>query len=280
MIIFKKAAQLTHYVLEQKMHGKKIGFVPTMGALHNGHLSLIQHSKEQTDITVCSIFVNPTQFNNKEDFQRYPISVENDIEKLCMAACDVLFLPDIAEIYPPNYPKKQYDLGYIETILEGHYRPGHFQGVCQVVDRLIQIVSPDTLFLGQKDFQQCMVVKRLLELTDQENKVQLTIVPTVREENGLAMSSRNLRLNDEEKQTATVIYHTLSNLKHHLSDTPLSELENEASKQLTAQNFKVDYVSIANANTLQPAQNTSEPLVALVAATIDSVRLIDNMLLN
>src|ERR671912_2232392 len=143
MILFKKAKNLSNYISKQKKSNLKIGFIPTMGALHEGHLSLIAASKKENAVTVCSIFVNPTQFNNQEDFKHYPITIEKDIEKLLNAGCDILFLPPREEIYPQGFVAKKYDLGELETVLEGLYRPGHFQGVCQVVDKLMEIVQPD-----------------------------------------------------------------------------------------------------------------------------------------
>ncbi|HUP11867.1 MAG TPA: pantoate--beta-alanine ligase, partial [Niastella sp.] len=165
MIIFKYADQLARYIEQQKKAGKLIGFVPTMGALHNGHITLINLCQQGTAVTVCSIFVNPTQFNNPTDYQLYPNTIEKDIEKLEAAGCDILFLPAIAEMYPQGTTNlEHYDLGYLETLLEGKFRPGHFQGVCQVMNRLLTMVKPHKLFMGQKDYQQCMVVSRLLQL--------------------------------------------------------------------------------------------------------------------
>lgn len=279
MIILKKADQLSFLIEQQKKSGKKIGFVPTMGALHKGHLSLIETCKNSSDITVCSIFVNPTQFNNPEDFQHYPITVEKDILQLIEAKCDVLFLPSVEEIYPPDYQKKIYPLGEIENILEGFYRPGHFQGVCEVVNRLLEIVQPDNLYMGQKDFQQCMVIKKLLQITGRENQIHLTIVPTVREKNGLAMSSRNLRLSEEQRQLATAISQQLFFIKENISTQPIEQLKQTAKEQLTQKGFAVDYVEIADANDLSsPKKN--KPLIALIAASIGNIRLIDNMLLS
>src|SRR5215217_1370627 len=179
MIIFKQARQLTLHIESLRNNGKTIGFVPTMGALHQGHLSLIEHSKQKSDVTVCSIFINPTQFNNPEDFLKYPVTQEQDILLLANASCDILFLPQKEEIYQPGFEPKHYELGYLETILEGLHRPGHFQGVCQVVDILLNIVQPHFLFLGQKDYQQCMVISTLLELRGSKEK--LIFVPTIRE---------------------------------------------------------------------------------------------------
>jgi len=280
MIVFKEAKLLTAYLENEKKTRKKIGFVPTMGALHQGHLSLIHSAESNNDITVCSVFVNPTQFNNPEDFKHYPITIEKDIEQLITAGCDVLFLPSVEEIYPPGYVKKHYDLGAIENSLEGFYRPGHFQGVCQVVDRLLQIVIPDNLYMGQKDFQQCMVVKKLLELIGKSNSVHLNISPTIREENGLALSSRNLRLSSDQKELATSIYKELSAIKENFSSQPIELLKQSAKKHLEEKGFAVDYVEIANATDLAPVQNSSQSSVALIAAGIGQVRLIDNLILN
>jgi pantoate--beta-alanine ligase len=280
MILFKQAGALTEHLQSQKNTGKTVGFVPTMGALHEGHLSLIDQCTSGNDITVCSIFINPTQFNNPEDFKHYPVTISKDIEQLVAAGCDILFLPSTSEIYPTGYLKKHYDLGSIEHNLEGHYRPGHFQGVCEVVDRLLDIITPDNLYLGQKDFQQCMVIKKLLEITGRAVKVDLHICPTKRESSGLAMSSRNLRLTRQEKELAVSIYKELKNIKVNLPQTPLETLKKNAKEHLTKQGFLVDYVEIAKGGDLAPSENASEADVALVAATIGNVRLIDNLLLN
>lgn len=280
MIIFKLSDQLSAYCEKERKAGLKIGFVPTMGALHQGHLSLIEASMTQNDITICSIFINPTQFNNKEDFKNYPVTLEQDIERLISAGCDVLFQPPVEEVYPTAFVSKEYNLGQMEHILEGFYRPGHFQGVCQVVERLLSIIHPHVLYLGQKDFQQCMVVKRLLELMQDTPSIRLEVIPTVREADGLAMSSRNLRLTEAQRQIAPVIYHTLSGIKQNLHTKSLVQLEEEAKENLQKNTFVVDYVSIVNANTLAPAQSTTEPLVAVVAAFLGDIRLIDNLILN
>jgi pantoate--beta-alanine ligase len=280
MIIFKQAKPLSDYLQKEKQNPQKIGFVPTMGALHDGHLSLIAASKPGNDLIVCSIFVNPTQFNNPQDFKHYPITIEQDIEQLLSVGCDILFLPSVEEIYPQGYQARKYDLGALENQLEGFYRPGHFQGVCQVVDRLLEIVSPDNLYMGQKDFQQCMVVKKLLELTGKTDSTHLTISPTIREVSGLAMSSRNLRLDAGEKELATSIYKELATIKDNLHSDALDHLKKTARKHLTEKGFEVDYVEIAKVSDLSPATTTTEPLVALVAATLGKVRLIDNLILN
>lgn len=279
-MIFKNAERLNTYLVQQKKQQHSIGFVPTMGALHQGHLSLIEESKKNNALSVCSIFVNPTQFNNASDFQNYPYSLEKDIDQLIATGCDVVFLPAIEEIYPPAQSKKIYELGDIEKILEGVFRPGHFQGVCQVVDKLLQIVQPHNLYLGQKDFQQCMVIKKLLTLIHLENKIQLQIVPTVRESDGLAMSSRNLRLNETERKNASAIFKALQFVKNNINHQKFEQLKLQAIKYLEHAGFKVDYVEIANISNLSVAENKEEPIVALAAATINNIRLIDNLVLN
>jgi pantoate--beta-alanine ligase len=214
MILFKKASPLLQRLDQARKSGQRIGFVPTMGALHEGHLALLQACRKESDIVVCSIFVNPTQFNNPTDYQLYPNTIEKDIRLLVEAGCDVLFLPSKEEMYPAGFQARHYDLGELETILEGMYRPGHFQGVCQAVDRLLQIVKPHQIYFGQKDYQQCMVVKKLLTLTGREN-ILLKIIPTQRDAKGLALSSRNLRLAPEQREKALALYQTLTFLKAH-----------------------------------------------------------------
>jgi pantoate--beta-alanine ligase len=283
MILFKKAIDLRNYLDIQRTQGKKYGFVPTMGALHEGHISLLDSSKNIDELTVCSIFVNPTQFNDPADFEKYPITLEKDIAMLESAGCDILFLPPVAEMYPKGTnPALHYDLGYLETILEGRYRPGHFQGVCMVVHRLLEIVKPDNLYIGQKDYQQCMVIKKLIDLIGLRNLVKLNISPTLRNADGLAMSSRNMRLNDEERKKATAIYQTLCYIKDKLNNGSLLQLKEKGTAMLTEKGFKVDYVEIADADNLQPVDHWDgkQKLVALAAAHLNQVRLIDNILLN
>lgn len=283
MILFKKAIDLRNYLDIQRTQGKKYGFVPTMGALHEGHISLLDSSKKVDEITVCSIFVNPTQFNDPADFEKYPITLEKDIALLETTGCDILFLPPVAEMYPKGTnPVLHYDLGYLETILEGRYRPGHFQGVCMVVHRLLEIVKPDNLYIGQKDYQQCMVIKKLIDLIGLGDLVKINISPTLRNTDGLAMSSRNMRLNDEERKKATSIYQTLCYIKDILNNGSLRQLKEKGTAMLTEKGFKVDYVEIADADNLQPADHWDgeQKLVALAAAHLNQVRLIDNILLN
>lgn len=281
MIIFKKAADIGIFLQQKRQKNPKTGFVPTMGALHQGHISLIESARSENDVVVCSIFVNPTQFNDPKDFQNYPITIENDIDLLEKAGCDALFLPAVEEMYPAGLEnKKTYALGYLETVLEGRYRPGHFQGVCQVVHRLLTIVPADRLYLGQKDFQQCMVIRKMIEL---ENlPVETVICPTLRETDGLAMSSRNMRLDKEAREKAVEISRTLLHIKSSLKAGDLSELKTAAVEQLNRTGFKTDYVEIADADTLEliGRWDGKQKLVALCAAFLGEVRLIDNMLLQ
>src|SRR5579871_1248502 len=281
MILFKRSLELINH-LQAKVNAKlKIGFAPTMGALHQGHISLITESKKNCDITVCSIFVNPTQFNDPKDFQKYPVTLEKDIALLEGAGTDVLFLPDVTELYPAGTSGlEQYDLGRLETLLEGKYRPGHFQGVCQVMNRLLKLVMPQHLFMGQKDYQQCMVVKKLIELINL--KTIFHTCPTMREIDGLAMSSRNMRLNEEERKNAVAIYEALIYIKKNISSITIDKLIEHAKSILEKNNFRIDYVEIADAGTLQlkDAYSGKEKLVALVAAFQNQVRLIDNMIIS
>jgi pantoate--beta-alanine ligase len=275
MILFKKTDDLNRYLDQQRKSGSTIGFVPTLGALHEGHISLIAISKKTTTLTVCSIFVNPTQFNDPKDFQKYPVTIENDIILLENIGADVLFLPELNEMYPGGTKDLEtYDLGSLETILEGKYRPGHFQGVCQVMRRLLQLVKPDDLFMGQKDYQQCMVVKRLIHLMGWT--ITFYACPIIRETDGLAMSSRNVRLTPDERQRATAIYRALLSIA---SSTSPNTAIAHAQKILEDAQFKIDYIAIADAKTLQPVDPGTKGAVALIAAFQGEVRLIDNMIL-
>ncbi|TDX02210.1 pantoate--beta-alanine ligase [Dinghuibacter silviterrae] len=302
MVICKTVADLRAY-LSSRPRGPRLGFIPTMGALHDGHASLIREAKAGGRFTVCSVFVNPTQFNDPADFQKYPKTIESDILLLEQAGVDVLFLPSVSEIYPTGVVlTKHYDLGYLETVLEGAYRPGHFQGVCQVVERLLRIVQPDDLYMGQKDYQQCMVIRRLIEL--EQLPVVLVVCPIRREADGLAMSSRNLRLDAVHREGATAIYEALEMIRRRVSEVlaaplgsaparrgsgaapeaaaaPLAPITAEARASLEAKGFRVDYVEIADGTTLQLLESWDgrAPAVALIAAFWGEVRLIDNEVL-
>ncbi|MET0635217.1 MAG: pantoate--beta-alanine ligase [Chitinophagaceae bacterium] len=281
MILFRKADDLTDFLLKQRNNGLRTGFVPTMGALHQGHISLIRQARESNDLVICSVFINPTQFNDPSDFEKYPVTIENDVDLLQAAGCDILFFPSVDEMYPPGLPVKTYDLGFLETILEGKFRPGHFQGVCRVIDRFLTLIHPDNFYLGQKDYQQCLVVRRLITILGLEQQVSLVITPTLRDPDGLAMSSRNTRLSPDQREQAVNIFRALSSIAAGMNQFPPELLISDAVARLESEGFRVDYVEIASANDLQPYQTTlpEEPLVALAAAFLGDVRLIDNMLL-
>jgi pantoate--beta-alanine ligase len=283
MTIFKKANDLRFFLKGFKAPAKKTGFIPTMGALHKGHISLIAESKQKDDLTVCSIFVNPVQFNDLRDYEKYPVTIEKDILMLEQAGCDILFFPSVKEIYP-NGPlqDKQYHLGYLETELEGRYRPGHFQAVCMVMDKLLAIINPTNLYLGRKDYQQCMVIKKLIDELELDQLIHIKICSTLRESDGLAMSSRNIRLSPEERKKANAIYKALEFMKQNLEAGNLDDLKEKANRILTKNGFKPDYVEITRATNLQRITqwDGKMKIVGLVAAYMNEVRLIDNLPLN
>lgn len=283
MILLKKIADLHKWLDGQRKKGKSLGFAPTMGALHEGHISLIKYAQKDNDHTICSIFVNPTQFNDPKDFEKYPITFEKDISLLEAAGCTVLFLPSLAEMYPHGLKaSRNYDLGFLETILEGKFRPGHFQGVCMVVHRLLEIVNPDNLYLGQKDYQQCMVIEKLVSLIGMQDSITVKVCPTLREQDGLAMSSRNMRLSEAEREKAVTIFQTLSFIKEQLQAGRVEKLLQRGKELLQTAGFKIDYLEIADAKSLAPVTdwNGKQPAVLLVAAFLNEIRLIDNMLIH
>jgi pantoate--beta-alanine ligase len=277
MILIKNIKDIDSKVKKYKEQKQSVGFVPTMGALHEGHISLIKKSKSENIITICSIFVNPTQFNNAIDLQKYPITLEKDIDKLEEAGCDILFLPSLTEMYPAGHKNEHYELGMLEKILEGSFRPGHFQGVCIIVDKLLAAVKPSSLYLGRKDYQQCMVIKKMM--ADKNYNIKLHICETIREPDGLAMSSRNMRLNNDERQQALCIIESLKIIKNNIVPGELTSIKKEATIFLEKNGYKVDYTEIADALTLeiQNEWDGKKQLVALVAAYLNEVRLIDNI---
>ncbi|MEP6684692.1 MAG: pantoate--beta-alanine ligase [Parafilimonas sp.] len=282
MILFKTTTPLHTKLQKLRNANASIGFVPTMGALHQGHISLIAESKKNCDITVCSIFVNPTQFNDKKDFEKYPITLENDIYLLEKNEVDILFLPLIDEVYKHGTGNLQhFNLGYFENILEGKYRPGHFQGVCSVVYRLLNFINPAVIFLGRKDYQQYLVLKIMMQ--EFFPSVNINLVDILREESGLAMSSRNMRLSEEARKKAPVIYQSLQFIKQNISAIDFETLKEKATENILQQGFeKIDYIEICDAETLLPVKNIEKDkrLIVLAAAFIEGVRLIDNLILN
>lgn len=282
MEIFKTKASLQAYLQKARSTGQKIALIPTMGALHEGHLSLLNYAKPISDIRVCSIFVNPTQFNDPKDLEKYPRPIENDIKLLESVDCDILFLPSVDEMYPDKNEDWHLDLGELDQIWEGEKRPGHFQGVTQVVYKLFALVQPDIACFGQKDFQQVMVIKRMIEM--KHLAIQMAICPIIRDQDGLALSSRNMRLSEDGKRKALALSRSLQYAKDHINDAiPLTEIKNEALKILTAiEGLRVEYFAICESSSLKEVSHIdfSKQHVALVTAWVEGVRLIDNMILN
>lgn len=283
MKIFETKLTLQDFIDECRSKNASIGFVPTMGALHEGHMSLIKKSKESGAITVCSIFVNPTQFNDPKDFEKYPKTIQEDLENLEKAGCELVFLPSVAEMYPQGMNQlPQYPLGRLEELWEGAHRPGHFQGVCVIVHRLLEAVRPDILFMGSKDFQQVAVIQHLIANYSFEPPIKLISCETIREASGLAMSSRNVRLSEEQKKQALAIYQGFDIIRTALAkqaQVSIANLEKNFEQQLLDAGFdSVDYIAFADPNTLEPITDLSQTFVVLVAAFIGGVRLIDNQL--
>jgi len=281
MFLFKKVADLQQYLQKVSNEGKIIGFVPTMGALHHGHLSLVNRSIADTSCTVVSIFVNPTQFDDKKDLEKYPRTLKNDIEMLSSVQTTVLFVPDVEEIYPKGLDTApDLDFGQLATVLEGAFRPGHFDGMAQVVHRLLDIVKPDQLFMGQKDFQQLTIVRSMLKQL--KHKTTLVVCPIIREQDGLAMSSRNRRLTPAYREKAVLLSQILSKVKSNISTRTPKSMSEMAMKTLTEAGFKPEYFEIVDGVTLLPVNSfsASDFIVALTAAWAGEIRLIDNMILR
>jgi len=265
--------------LQNQNKGKSIGLVPTMGALHNGHLSLIKTAVAQTGIVVCSIFVNPTQFTDASDLEKYPRPIAADIEKLELTGCQILFMPDVPEMYP----QKEYwhlDIGEIEHRLEGKFRPGHYQGVMQIVYKLFMAVKPDLAFFGQKDFQQVRVIEKMVELKNLP--VKIVLCPIIRETDGLAMSSRNIHLSPQERKHALILSWALQQLKNSYVKEASEELRKEAIELImTEPQVQLEYLEIVNAAELDnDLSDENKGIIALVAAKVGQTRLIDNMILR
>lgn len=277
MKVFNFIVDIQRFVEEKHNLGLKIGFVPTMGALHEGHLSLINRAKKENDIVVCSVFVNPIQFNNPADLEKYPRTPERDIEKLQNAGCDAVLMPSVDEMYPEKV-EEHYDFGDLERVMEGACRPGHFNGVAIVVRRLFEIVNPDKAYFGEKDFQQLAIIKKMVS----DLNMGLEIVPCsiIREDDGLAMSSRNVRLNTEERAIAPQIFATLKDaISKKDSMTPAEMKEYAIAKYSEIKEFDVEYVQITDEINLKSIDNWNECEHAriFVALQLGPVRLIDNV---
>lgn len=267
------------YSLRQKQLGNSVGFVPTMGALHEGHLELVRRARADNDVTTCSIFVNPRQFNNPEDLKKYPRSVEEDLAKLEKEGCDMVFVPSVDEMYP-DAVEEEYDFGRLEQVMEGRFRPGHFRGVAVVVKRLFDIMLPVRAYFGEKDFQQLLIIKKLVE--KESLPVDIVPCPIVREPDGLAMSSRNLMLSEEGRKRAPFIFQTLNEASGKIPATPPSELVDFVTERFRQNgHFELEYFEIVTMDGLAPVEKWSESphIIACIAAYLEGIRLIDNMIL-
>ena len=276
----------THEELKKQLdkyraEGKKIGFVPTLGALHNGHASLVTKSVRKADITVASIFVNPTQFNESTDLDKYPRTFEADKKLLQDYQCDIIFFPSVQTVYPNGTKDKpEIDLKGLDLVMEGAFRPGHFDGVVQVVKRLLDLVEPDFLMMGQKDFQQFSIIQYMLDYFSMKTK--LVVCPIIREKSGLAMSSRNTRLTPENREKAVVISRTLTYAKRRLKKHSVKDVIDYAMKRMDLEDFRPEYFSIVDGRTLLPIENMEESdyIVACTAVWAGNIRLIDNKILK
>lgn len=279
MISFTTIIEIRNYLNHQRENGKTIGFVPTMGALHEGHLTLVKRSKTENDISVCSIFVNPIQFNNREDLLKYPRTLESDARMLEEIECDVLFAPNLSEMYPDNEQVMlDIEFGMLDKVMEGKFRPGHFKGVAIVVKRLFDIVMPTCAYFGKKDFQQLAVIQFMVRSL----QLPVRIIPcsTVRESDGLAMSSRNMRLTIAERNLAPKIYQILSKVKNKVGKIPVNDLKDWAITKIQEDpELRVEYFEIGDKDTLLPLENWDfkDRAVAFTAVFLGDVRLIDNI---
>ncbi|HMQ48946.1 MAG TPA: pantoate--beta-alanine ligase [Saprospiraceae bacterium] len=283
MYLFKKANDLQAYLTHFRLKNQPVGFVPTMGALHEGHLSLVHQSIQSNACTVCSIFVNPTQFNERSDLDKYPRTPAKDLELLYKVGCHVVFMPEVEEVYPPGQTAihvPAINLNGLDQLMEGAFRPGHFEGVMQVVKRLIDLVQPQRLYLGQKDFQQFLIVQRMVEAL----KLPLEVIscPIFREANGLAMSSRNERLSPELRAKAALIYQTLCDAKQWMEQFPPQMICEKALQQLQVEDFRPEYFELVDSQTLLPVHDFEavESIHACAAVWVGEVRLIDNLFLK
>ncbi|MCW3788624.1 pantoate--beta-alanine ligase [Plebeiibacterium sediminum] len=278
MDIVVKAEELRSLIDQSKSLGKTIGFVPTMGALHQGHISLVNKASQMADVIVVSVFVNPNQFNNADDLKNYPRTLDDDIKKLEGTACSILYHPTVEEVYPEK-DERIFDFGTLDKVMEGEFRPGHFNGVAQVVSRFFDLVQPDKAFFGEKDFQQLAIIKRMTEMLN----YNIEIVPCsiVRESDGLAMSSRNALLDEEHRKEAVLISKTLFESKKLIDTKNIKEVVNFVTEKINdSALLKVEYFNIVDGNTLQPVDDWSKSdyIVGCIAVFADKVRLIDNLI--
>jgi pantoate--beta-alanine ligase len=278
MLIFTTAAELRAYAEQARGAGRRLGLVPTMGALHEGHLQLVRAAAHECDEVIASVFVNPTQFNNPDDLRLYPRLPEQDAAALTPAGCTVLFMPTVAEVYPQP-TVLHFDFGPLERVMEGAHRPGHFNGVATVVSKLFHLARPHVAYFGQKDFQQVAIVRQLI--ADLSFDLELIVFPTVREESGLAMSSRNARLAPSARAVAPLLYTVLQQAAAQVRlGMPPAQVQQQALAALAQEpQFTPEYFEVADAQTLQPISGyeVGRPVVLCVAAHLGGVRLIDNI---
>lgn len=278
MDVIETSEQLTSAVTRLKLEGKTIGFVPTMGSLHPGHLSLVEEAHKNTDVVVVSIFVNPNQFNNPDDLKNYPRDLDKDIKLLKATDCELLFVPSVKDIYPEE-DNRIFDFGQVDKVMEGRFRPGHFNGVAQVVSRLFEIVKPDKAFFGLKDFQQIAVIKQMVKQLDLG--VEIVACPIVRESDGLAMSSRNLLLQPGDRKKAPIIAQTLFDSCNFVQNHSVEETQNFVIDAINGEkSFKIEYFEIVDGETLQSVENwkDSRYIIGCIAVFAGEVRLIDNVI--
>ena len=280
MKVLKSKKTLVDYIERHKEMGKKIGFAPTMGALHQGHLSLYEAAKHENDEVISSIFVNPTQFNNVDDFKKYPKTLEKDLEMLEKAGVDAVYVPSVEDIYSGNLASKKYDFDGLDEEMEGKYRPGHFEGVGTVVEELLRQVQPHNAYFGEKDFQQLAIIKKLVKKLNLPVKIHG--VPTLREEDGLAMSSRNLRLNEEQRKEAILIYKTLLQVNDWFRVISVEEIKKRVKEIFEKSELDLEYFVIADEKTLKETDffYKDKKYRAFIVAYAGDVRLIDNMHLD
>jgi len=278
MKVLKSIDSIRLFIKKKRIPVNKIGLVPTMGALHEGHLELVKSSNRQNDLTIVSIFVNPAQFNRKEDFEKYPNKVSEDLKILEKIGCDVIFMPDSREMYTENESLK-FNFGYLEKLMEGEFRPGHFSGVGLVISKLFNIINPDRAYFGEKDLQQLMIIKKLVK--DLNFDVEIIGVPTVREDTGLAMSSRNLRLSESEKEVAVNIYKSLMLFQKLLAaNNNIVQSKTQVADFLRSINgLELEYLELVDSHSLMPIKEVIQrrDFSICIAANVGKVRLIDNI---
>ena len=276
MIIFKTKTELSNYL--SSVADSCVGFVPTMGALHKGHFSLLREAKKQSTLVVCSIFVNPTQFNTQKDFNKYPNMLSQDLSFLEKLNCDVVYMPEVADLYGENEKRKHYDFDGLENEMEGKFRKGHFDGVATVIEKFFKIIAPQKAFFGQKDLQQLLIIRSLTRKLNLS--IEIIDVPTVREKSGLAMSSRNKLLNAKQLEKAALLYKALLFCKNKKGSLSMVDMKNEVLASFTKEGITLEYLTFSDSNTLKilPDFNSDSQTAVCIAAYIAGVRLIDNII--